>query len=174
MTVPFIGEIRIFGGNYAIRGWAFCNGTSLAVSQNQALFSILGTTFGGDGRTIFNLPDLQGRAPIGVGTGTGLSTYRWGQKGGNATETLTTNNMPSHTHQAAAVELPTAFGGTTTASINILAQPDINSYNTAANLVSMSTESLTSIGGGQSVNNLQPYLSLNFLIALEGIYPSRS
>ena len=175
MTEPFIGEIKIFAGNFAIRGWAFCNGAELSVSQNTALFSVIGTTYGGDGRTNFKLPDLQGRVPLGQGQGAGLRRYVLGQRSGSATETLPMNNMPSHTHQAKAVELPTSFGGSTTASNNALGQPDINIYNSAANLVDMSSESLSSVGSGsESVNNLQPYLSLNFIIALEGIFPQRS
>ncbi|MGR3278418.1 phage tail protein [Acaryochloris marina NIES-2412] len=174
MSEPFIGEIKIFAGNYAIRGWAFCNGSSVNISQNTALFSILGTTFGGDGRTTFNLPNFQGNIPIGEGTGPGLSQYRIGQRGGAETTILASNNLPSHTHQAKAVNSPTSFGGDTTASDNALAQPDTNIYNSSTNLVSMESQSLASAGESQSIDNLKPYLSLNFIIALVGLYPSRS
>ncbi|MDV3348308.1 tail fiber protein [Leptothoe sp. LEGE 181152] len=175
MAEPFIGEIRLFGGTYAIRGWAFCNGSTVSISQNQALFAVLGTTFGGDGRNTLGLPNLQGRAPVGMGQGPGLNRYNIGQHGGSATVTLTESNMPSHTHQAAAVEVPTAFGGSTTASNNILAQPDINIYGSATSPVDMASSSLSSVGSDSSsrVDNEQPYLSLNFLIALTGIFPSR-
>ncbi|NER52763.1 MAG: phage tail protein, partial [Symploca sp. SIO1A3] len=111
MSEPFIAEIKIFAGAYAIRGWAFCNGAELQLSQNEALFSLIGTTFGGDGRNTFALPNLQGRVPIGVGQGPGLKDYRWGQKDGTETETLTSANMPNHTHQAIAVTVPPSSGG---------------------------------------------------------------
>ncbi|MEO0825208.1 MAG: tail fiber protein [Cyanobacteria bacterium J06635_1] len=175
MADPFIGEIRLFAGNFAPRGWAFCNGTSMSVSQNTALFSILGTTYGGNGRTNFELPDLQGRVPIHEGTGSGLPTYRLGQHGGSETETFTESQMPSHNHAEIAVPLlPTQGGGSEDPANHALGLAvGAQVYGEPANLVAMDSSSLASTGGGQSRDNMQPYLTINFIIALEGTYPSR-
>lgn len=175
MADPFIGEIRIFAGNFAPRNWALCDGTSMEVSQNTALFSILGTTYGGDGRTNFNLPDLRGRVPIHEGTGPGLPNYRLGQYGGSETETVTEAQMPSHNHAEIAVaSLPQAGGGSEDPANHALGlSVGANIYGDPNNLVNMATGSLGSTSGGQSRNNMQPYLTLNFIIALVGTYPSR-
>jgi microcystin-dependent protein len=171
MSEPFIAEIRIFAGNFAPRGWAFCNGQLLPISQNTALFSLIGTTYGGDGRTTTALPDLQGRAPMHPGRGPGLTSRRLGERGGVETVTLTEAQMASHAHGARA--------STDTASINepnndILARPlgrGSNIYKASGTQVPF--RQLTDTGGGQSHNNLQPFLTLNYIIALVGLYPSR-
>jgi microcystin-dependent protein len=141
-----IGEIKMFAGNFAPRGWAFCNGQLLPISQNSALFSILGTTYGGDGRTTFALPDLRGRVPIGPGNGPGLSTYIPGQKGGQENVTLLQQNMPLGMGQSAQV-----YSGRE--------QSPINGVTT---------------GSSQPIENRQPYVAIHYIICLQGIYPSRN
>lgn len=177
---PFIGQIQMVGFNFAPRGWAFCDGQLLPISQNTALFSLLGTTYGGDGRTTFGLPDLRGRVAIHPGTGPGLSNYRWGQKGGSETNTLTVNNLPSHNHTATATLHATDTRGNTSApSDNIIAQkPRDNDFSTNPPDVTMSADSVSvtvgNTGNGQAVNNMPPYLGLYHCIALVGIFPSRN
>jgi len=190
---PFIGEIVMFGGNFAPRGWAFCEGQLLAISQNQALFSILGTTYGGDGRTTFALPDLRGRVPISPGTGPGLPTYRLGARSGQATHTLTQLEMPSHTHTQApastvigAVQIASNTEPATTneAAGAVLGAATSNVYNNEAaeageNLAGVSATFAPNIqmlntGGNQAHNNMQPYLAVYYIIALQGTFPSRS
>jgi len=182
---PFIGQIMMFGGNFAPRGWALCNGQLLAISANSALFSILGTTYGGDGRTTFGLPDLRGRSPMHVGAGPGLSPITWGGKGGAEVHTLTVGQMPNHIHDGSALKGTLACNeedGTTDdpqgMSIGVAASgtPYNNEPNDKvmkANDVSVSG-STGPQGGGQSFNIRNPYLGTNFVIALQGIYPSRS
>lgn len=175
MSEPFIGEIKLFSGSFAIRGWAFCNGATLDIVQNQALFSILGTAYGGDGRSTFGLPDLRGRAAVGAGQGPDFENYQRGTKAGDETVTLTTSNMPSHTHQAiASTSPPFAGGGSKDASNNLLGLAGASIYGNSSNLVAMANDCLTQAGGTDSVDNMQPFLPLNFLIALDGIYPARS
>ena len=172
MSDPFIGEIRMFAGNFAPRGWAFCDGQLLAVSQNDALFSLLGTIYGGDGRTTFGLPDLRGRIPVHAGTGPGLSLRRLGEKSGTETVTVTTAQFPAHTHplqgtgQFADTPNPAthAPAKSTTADVYINEAPSVN----------LSSSAVTSTGGSQSHTNLMPFLCISFIIALVGIYPSRS
>lgn len=174
MSEPFIAEIRIFAGNFAPRGWAFCNGQLLPVSQNTALFSLIGTTYGGDGRTTTALPNLQGRAPMHPGSGPGLTARRLGQSGGVETGTLSEAQMPNHAHTMRAQSNDANSG---VAVDNSLARTDGGlSYqsNSGANLVQFASEALPSTGGSQTHNNMQPYLALNFIIALVGLYPSRS
>lgn len=172
MSEPFIAEIRIFAGNFAPRGWAFCNGQLLPISQNTALFSLIGTTYGGDGRTTTALPDLQGRAPMHPGRGPGLTAKRLGERGGTETVTLSEAQMPNHTHTLRAAVNP----GDTSTPQNTVTGTSIgdNVYGTAANLVAMADQALPSAGGSQAHNNMQPYLTMNFIIALVGLYPSRS
>ena len=175
MSEPFIAEIRIFAGNFAPRGWAFCNGQLLPISQNTALFSLIGTTYGGDGRSTTALPNLQGRAPMHPGNGPGLTSRRLGQRGGVESVTLTEAQMPNHTHGLQAVQL-TQFtvGNSLTPGGNHLAPPQTgNFYTGTANNASMDTNAVTSTGGSQAHNNLQPFLTMNFIIALQGLYPSR-
>ena len=181
---PMIGEIRLFGGNFAPQGWAFCDGQLLAISQYDALFSILGTTYGGDGRTTFGLPDLRGRVAVGQGQGPGLSNRPLGQKSGTYQNTLTVSQMPSPTHTVTANLKAAAGDGTTgVADGNSLAHeargnsvPDI--YNSNAPSTAMANGSITAVvgntGGSQPVNNMAPYLTVRYIIALIGIYPSRS
>lgn len=170
MSEPFVGEIRMFAGNFAPRGWAFCDGQLLAVSQNDALFSLLGTIYGGDGRTTFGLPDLRGRLPIHAGTGPGLSPRRLGAKGGAEKVTLTVNQMPSHSHR---LKGSTALAGEETPQDNVTGQAETLLYGREAPLANMASDSITSVGGSRSHTNLMPFLCIHFIIALVGIYPSR-
>jgi len=171
MSEPFVGEIRMFAGNFAPRGWAFCDGQLLAVSQNDALFSLLGTIYGGDGRTTFGLPDLRGRIPIHAGHGPGLSERRLGAKGGAEKVTLTVNQLPSHTHPMRA---QTGFANETEPNDNILAQSTgAQLYFQADPIQNLASASIANTGGSRSHTNLMPYLCIHFIIALVGIYPSR-
>ncbi len=171
MSEPFVGEIRMFAGNFAPRGWAFCDGQLLAVSQNDALFSLLGTIYGGDGRTTFGLPDMRGRIPIHAGSGPGLSPRRVGAKGGAEKVTLTVNQLPSHRHDWRVTD---GLGQNESPKDAGLAQPTVNMFNTSkTGLVNMDTNSLSKVGGSRSHSNLQPYLCIHYIIALFGIYPSR-
>jgi len=170
MSEPFIAEIRIFAGNFAPHGWAFCNGQLLPVAQNTALFSLIGTTYGGDGRTTTALPNLQGRAPMHPGMGPGLTSRRLGERGGVETVTLTQAQMPSHNHtiQATDEEVDRRIPQN-----RFLAEGE-QVYAPAANLGNMADSMLQTVGGGEQHNNMQPYLAINFIIALTGLYPSRS
>jgi microcystin-dependent protein len=170
MSEPFVGEIRMFAGNFAPRGWAFCDGQLLAVSQNDALFSLLGTIYGGDGRTTFGLPDLRGRIPIHAGTGPGLSPRRLGAKSGEEKVTLTVNQLPSHGHPLHAT--------TSTASQrqpvgSALATSIGQVYTEIFDPQTMNGQAISHVGGSQSHTNLMPFLCVHFIIALFGIYPSR-
>jgi microcystin-dependent protein len=173
MAQPFIAEVRIFGGNYAPKGWALCNGQLLPINQNQALFSILGTTYGGNGVTNFALPDLQQRIPLQAGQGPGLSERPLGEVGGEAAHQLLLNEMASHNHSlnasAAAASVSSPTGG-------LLAKPTTANppYHDPASLAPMPPGSLGNTGSGAPHNNLQPFLVLNFIIALQGIFPSRN
>lgn len=173
MSEPFVGEIRMFAGNFAPRGWAFCDGQLLAVSQNDALFSLLGTIYGGDGRTTFGLPDMRGRIPIHAGDGPGLSPRRLGSKGGTEAETVTPNQLPSHTHPLqASSDLATDAtpGGNVSARTN---PANIDIYTELGPQAALSPQSVASVGGSQPHSNLMPFLCVHFIIALFGIYPSR-
>ena len=175
MSEPFIAEIRIFAGNFAPRGWAFCNGALLPVSQNTALFSLIGTTYGGDGRSTTALPNLEGRAPMHPGNGPGLTARNLGAKLGTETETLTTNQMPTHDHTFVAdgsTGGPLGGGANASDPVNNYLGASTKYQSTVASTKDMATTS--SVGGGGSHTNLQPFLAMNFIIALEGLYPSRS
>jgi microcystin-dependent protein len=165
MGTPYLGEIRVFSFNYPPKGWAFCNGQTLAINQNQALFALLGTMYGGDGRTTFQLPNLQGRMPIHVG-----NTFTQGQVGGEANHTLTSTEMPSHNHSATGVTTAASSAAATNAT---WAASPKNPYSAAKNTV-MAPGALGNIGDSQPHNNLPPYLTLSFCIALNGIFPSRN
>lgn len=178
----FIGEVRMFAGNFAPRSWAFCDGQLLAISQNTALFSILGTTYGGDGRTTFALPDLRGRAPVSQGTGPGLSSHRLGSRSGTETVQLNATQLPSHSHNAA---VTVSIGTNTTAANSNEGSghtlgAGANIYNSAApesgeDLGGVSGNmTVNNNGGNQAHNNMQPYLAIHYIIALQGTYPSRS
>ncbi|MBA5685481.1 phage tail protein [Rugamonas apoptosis] len=173
MSDPFVAEIRIFAGNFPPRGWAMCNGQLMPIAQNTALFSLLGTTYGGDGRFTFALPNLQQRAPLHPGQGPGLSERLLGEMGGEAYHTLNTAELPSHRHAPQASGAPAASGA---ANGGLLAKTTCPSppYHDAAALQPMAPGVIGSTGGNAAHNNLQPYLKLNFIIALWGIYPPRS
>ncbi len=169
-TTPFVGEIRIWATNFAPLGWAFCNGQLLPISQNTALFSILGTTYGGNGTSNFALPTLQGAAPVQQGQGPGLTLRDLGQAGGEATVTLLASELPAHTHAAKAVA---ATGNLLGPAGRATAEVRGGAYADAAN-TTMSADALSPYGGGQPHNNLPPYLVLNFCIAMQGIFPPRT
>ena len=170
MSDPFIAEIKIFAGTFAPRGWAFCNGQLLPIAQNTALFSLVGTTYGGDGRTTFGLPNLQGRAPMHPGRGPGLTSRRLGETGGSETATLNSNQIAAHTHGARAT---TEAPATNSPSGALPAAAPVFEAGDATN-TDMSDQSVAPVGGGQPHNNLQPVLTLHFIVALQGLYPSRS
>ncbi len=172
MSEPFIGQVMVFAGNFPPRGWAFCDGSLLAISQNSALFSILGTTYGGDGRTTFGLPDLRGRVPIGMGNGPGLTPRVLGERAGEENHTLITNEMAAHSH---VVSVGASNGGAT-GSRPIGAVPAGGQfYDAAANAGgSLGAVTCANSGGNLPHNNMQPYLVLNFVIALVGIFPPRN
>lgn len=176
MAEPFIGQIVMFGGNFAPRNWAFCDGQLLQISQFQALFSILGTTYGGDGRTTFGLPELRGRVPMHPGNGPGLSSRRLGEKSGVEDVTLTTAQMPSHTHQAKC-DKTVGAGHTNVAEGAVWANDagaSTATYSTNIPDADMASAAITNMGGGQSHTNVQPFQTVNFIIALNGIFPSRN
>ena len=169
----FIGSIMLFAGNFAPRGWAFCQGQLLPINQNQALFAILGTTYGGDGRTTFALPDLRGRTPTGAGQGPGLSPVNLGQMAGSASVTLQQSNLPAHSH-------PLYSGGSANAFApagNLSAEESNQQtqvYASGAPAGQMSAQAIGSAGGNQPISVMQPYLGMNYIICLQGIFPSQS
>lgn len=172
MSEPFLGEIRVVGFNFAPKGWAFCDGQILPINQNQSLYSLLGTTYGGDGRTTFALPDLRGRAPLHMGRGPGLSERKQGSKMGTETVTLNTGTMPSHRHNLT--------GSNNDASVNnpqnaIPAKAAISVYSSSRTQSRVLFNDIVShTGGGQAHTNMMPYLTLNYCIALRGLFPSRN
>lgn len=169
---PFIGQIILFAGNFAPRGWAFCQGQLLPISQHQALFAILGTTYGGNGQTTFALPDLRGCVPLGAGQGVQLSSRELGERGGSEAVTLTEAQIPAHTHALNA--------STTTAALkepanNLLAKSRVlPNYAPASAQVEMHKSAISDAGSGQPHNNMPPFLAINYIIALEGIFPPRT
>ncbi|MGA9768897.1 MAG: tail fiber protein [Blastocatellia bacterium] len=176
MSEPYLGMIIIVPYNFSPRGWAFCNGQILPIAQNTALFSLLGTTFGGNGQTTFALPDLRGRVSNSSGQGPGLSSYDLGQVGGTESTTLTINQMPVHNHQVACfTDEATSPSPKSNFFANTTVPSDANAFtyaSTANNL--MAPTEITNTGGSQPFGLLQPYLTLNYCIALEGIFPSRN
>jgi microcystin-dependent protein len=165
MSQPFLGEVKIISWNFAPQGWAFCNGQLLPINQNQALFSILGTTYGGDGRVNFALPDLRGRVPVHVGGG-----LIQGQKVGAEAHTLSISELPAHNHLVSASSAAPNQGGPGGNEWASLA----SGYSTVAPNATFGPSAISNVGGSQAHNNLQPYLVLNFIIALIGIFPSRN
>ena len=165
MSEPFLGQLSIVSFNYPPKGWAFCNGQFLPINQNQALFSLLGTTYGGNGQTTFALPDLRGRAAMHLGGG-----FTQGQAGGEVAHTLTIAELPTHTHTAQAA---TADGDTPIPTANMLGAFN-NGYGSAGNLTALLPASIGNVGGSQAHDNMSPFLVLNYIIALQGIFPSRN
>ncbi len=172
MSEPFLGEVKIFAGNFAPRGFAFCNGQLLPISQNTALFSLLGTSFGGNGTSNFALPNLQGQMPLHAGSGPGLSPRVVGEQGGEASVTLTTAQIPPHNHGVNASE-GTGTTVTPAPSVALAATAGKAVYRAPSNLGAMGAP-LASAGGGQPHENRQPYLALTFIIAMQGIFPARN
>lgn len=176
MSDPYVGEIRLFAGTFAPANWAFCDGSLLSISQNTALFSLLGTTYGGNGTSTFALPDLRGRVPVHMGFGPGLSNYALGQQGGSENVTLTSQQLPTHTHTAKCA---------TTNNLGTQSSPAGNywstdgganteAYNSASDNSAMAASVVGPTGGSQPHNNMQPFQVVNYIIALNGIYPPRS
>ena len=169
---PFVAEIRIFPFNFAPKGWAFCDGQILPLSQNTALFSLLGTTYGGDGKSNFALPDMQGNAPMHPGQGPGLSLHDLGETGGSDTVSLLESEIPSHSH---GFNVSTQDAIDSNATNELLAKgAAIGQYAVPGSVVTMAANALAPAGGDQPHNNMQPYLTLNFCIALQGVYPPRT
>ncbi|MEM9291944.1 MAG: tail fiber protein [Acidobacteriota bacterium] len=166
MSEPFLAEVRIVGFNFAPRGWAFCDGQILPINQNQSLYSLLGTTYGGDGRTSFALPDMRGRVPMHVGNG-----HREGQKSGEETHTLAGNEMPQHDHVLKGsnnpANSPVPNGG-------FFANVPAGAYRAPVSMQSAQDGVIANVGGGQAHENMMPYLAINFCIALQGLFPSRN
>ena len=172
MAEPFLAEVRIVGFNFAPRGWAFCDGQILPINQNQSLYSLLGTTYGGDGRTTFALPDLRGRTPIHVGASDGGSHHSQGQKSGEETHVLSVSEMPQHRHLPSGTSLPDT---TPTPGPSVLPGQNAGApYRTGAAAQFMGVGTVANAGGSQAHDNMQPYLALNFCIALQGLFPSRN
>jgi len=189
MSEPFLGEITLFAGNFAPRGWAMCSGQLISISQNTALFALVGTNYGGDGRTTFGLPDLQGRAAVGPGTGPGLSTVRLGQRGGAETVTLTSTQLGAHTHN---VTSTTSFGaqsgnatqhspaGGALSEPTVQSNPGVLLYSTQAPDTDLEGASVSGalqvapVGDGTAHQNMQPFHALNYIIAIQGVFPSRN
>jgi microcystin-dependent protein len=177
MSEPFLGEIKIISWNFPPKGWAFCNGSLLPINQNQALFSLFGTTYGGDGRVNFGLPNLQGRVPISSGSG-----FTLGRLGGETAHTVNISELPAHNHfmsakAASQIIQGAAFPGPTKAIAEAIStqtnHPPVQNFGTTGQ-TAMSPASVTAVGGSQPHNNLQPYLVLNFIVALQGIFPSQT
>lgn len=171
MSQPFLGEIRMFGGSFAPAGWAFCNGQLLAISENDALFVLLGTTYGGDGQETFALPNLQSRIPIHMGTGPGLSAYQIGEQGGVEQVTLTTQQIPTHTH----APLASNTGGSDNPNNSYWADSALGKpYGAAPPNVLMNPGTITPTGGSQPHDNMLPFLCVTYIISLQGLFPSQT
>jgi microcystin-dependent protein len=169
MSSPYVGEIRMFGGNFAPVGWAFCNGATMPISENEALFNLIGTTYGGDGQNTFNLPDLQGRLPMHLGQGAGLSNRILGEQGGVEMVTLTTNQIPVHSHAPLSVS---SNGNQSTPQNGVWAGVTTSIYTSNAPDTAFNNTLGGSAGGSQPHDNMMPYLAISFIISLFGIYPS--
>jgi len=171
MPEPYVGEIRMFAGNFAPNGWMFCEGQTLAISENSVLFQLIGTTYGGDGQSTFNLPNLASRLPIHMGTGPDGTTYQLGEMAGTEQETLTTQQIPNHTHPVRCHS-----GGANNSSNpqdSVWNPSDISMYSTnTVGSVALNPQTISPAGGSQPHENLQPFLCINFIISLFGVYPS--
>jgi microcystin-dependent protein len=174
MADPFVAEIRIFPFNFAPKGWAFCAGQLLPISQNTALFSLLGTTYGGDGKSTFALPNMQGNAPMHPGQGPGLSLHDLGETGGSQFVTLLQSEMPTHSHSVNANVNPANLAAPSPLRSFARSAPGTAYKTTNQNLTNFAPEAIGPAGGDQPHNNMQPYLTLNFCIALQGVFPPRS
>jgi microcystin-dependent protein len=170
MSEPFLGQITMFAGNFNPRGWAFCDGQLLPISQYSALFSLLGTTYGGDGRTTFGLPDLRGRVPMHAGSGPGLTPRPLGQKSGSEAVQLTVNQIPSHNHVVRCND----SDNDETSPVGGVPGPAPDDFYAETPNADMNQNSTTATGGGQPHSNIQPFQVVNFIIALQGVYPSRN
>lgn len=171
MSTPYIGEIRMFGGNFAPAGWAFCDGQLLPISEYDALFALIGTTYGGDGQSTFALPDLRGRLPIHAGTGPGLSPRQLGERGGIEEVTLTVNQLPSHDHVP--FQASTVRGNSANPAGSVLAESaQISPYAEDTPGASLAFNSISAAGGSQPHTNVMPFLCVNFIISQFGIFPS--
>lgn len=175
MAQPYVGEIRMFAGNFAPNGWMFCEGQTLPISENEVLFQLIGTTYGGDGQDTFNLPNLASRVPIHMGTGPDGTTYQIGEMAGTEQETLTVQQIPNHTHpvlatNASSSQMPGgAMLGPATSS-----QAGVKMYGVDTPLVSLASQAVSPVGGSQPHENTQPFLCINFIISLFGIFPSQN
>jgi microcystin-dependent protein len=173
MSSPFVGEIRMFGGSFAPAGWAFCSGQLLPISENDTLFNLIGTTYGGDGQSTFALPDLQGRIPVHAGQGPGISqNYQLGEKAGVENVTLTTQQIPIHTHSLLAST--DSASGVSGANSVLAAPPSVAPYFAAAPDSNLGNQSIGSAGGSQPHDNMMPYLVVSFIISLFGVFPSQT
>lgn len=171
MGTPYVGEIRLFAGNFAPAGWELCSGQLLSISENEVLFILIGTTYGGDGQSTFALPDLRGRVPLHQGTGPGLSTRVIGEQGGVEEVTLTVQQIPSHSHTLIASSDPATSESPAGA---LTGQPTASIYGASSPLVGMSPQAVSAVGGSQPHLNMQSVLGLNFIISLFGIFPSQN
>ncbi|MGH7266814.1 MAG: phage tail protein [Candidatus Rokuibacteriota bacterium] len=172
MSDPFVAEIRIFAGNFAPTGWAFCNGQLMPISQNTALFSLLGTTYGGDGKSTFALPDLQGRAPMHPGQGPGLSLRDLGESAGQPFVTLLDSEVPAHSHAMLALTTPATLNAPSNTAV-LARSVNGNAYAVTSPDATLAPTAIQPAGGSLPHNNMQPFLVLNFIIALQGIFPPR-
>ena len=171
MSTPYVGEIRLFAGNFAPVGWMFCQGQILAISENDVLFTLIGTTYGGDGQQTFALPDLRGRVPVHQGQGPGLSPRVIGERAGSETVTLLASQLPNHTH---ALHASTASATGTTPGGAMLAATSAASYGPGPGAVAMAPGGVSSAGGGQPHDNMAPTLVVNYIISLFGVFPSQA
>jgi microcystin-dependent protein len=172
MSSPYIGEIRMFAGNFAPAGWALCQGQLMPISENDTLFNVIGTTYGGDGQETFGLPDLQGRIPIHMGQGAGLQNHNIGDKFGAESVTLSAQQLPTHSHALLAT---TGSGTTTSATGNLVsASPDNQIYTQDVGSVALASNSVSPVGGSQPHDNMQPYLCVNYIISLFGVFPTQN
>ncbi len=171
MSDPYVGEVRLFAGNFAPLGWAFCQGQLVPISENEPLFNLIGTTYGGDGQQTFGLPDLRGRVPVHQGQGLGLTPRQMGEMAGVESVTLTAGQMPAHSH---ALRASTAAASVTTPAGALLGATSVNSYDNASAGTPMAAAAITGAGGSQPHDNMAPTLALNYIISLFGIYPTQS
>lgn len=171
MSQPFVGEIRMFAGNFAPVGWSFCSGQLVPISQNNTLFNLIGTTYGGDGQTTFALPNLQSCVPIHAGTGPDTTTYTLGEAGGAESVTLTLSQIPGHTHAAGA---RSEFGGSSSPENAVWASAPFNLYSVDSPSVAMDTTAIGNSGGSQPHDNMLPFLCVNFILSLFGVFPSQT